>query len=49
MGTNKLPIVEVRVGPAVNQDMTAKSIQEYLKYKGYEGGQVIKSDVPYRG
>ncbi len=49
LGTNKLPIIEVRVGPAVNQDMTAKSIKEYLNHKGYEEVKVIKSDVPYRG
>ena len=49
LGTNKLPIIEVRVGPAVNQAMTAKSIKEYLTHKGYEGVSVIKSDVPYRG
>jgi hypothetical protein len=49
LGTNKLPITEVRVGPAVNQDMTAKSIKEYLTCKGYKRVRVIKSDVPYRG
>lgn len=49
LGTNQLPIIEVRVGPAVNQDMTAKSIEEYLSHMGYEGVKVIKSDVPYRG
>ncbi|WP_287831619.1 DUF2971 domain-containing protein [Idiomarina sp.] len=49
LGTDKLPIIEVRVGPAVNQDMTARSIAEYLACKGYSGVEVIKSDVPYRG
>lgn len=49
VGTDKLPIIEVRVGPAVNQSMTAKSIEEYLICKGYDNINVIKSDVPYRG
>lgn len=49
VGTDKLPIIEVRVGPAVNQSMTAKSIEEYLICKGYDNVNVIKSDVPYRG
>jgi hypothetical protein len=49
LGTDKLPISEVRVGPTVNQEMTARSIEEYLIRKGYEGVKVIKSNVPYRG
>lgn len=49
LGTDKLPITEVRIGPTSNQDMTAKSIEEYLIYKGYDSIKVIKSDVPYRG
>lgn len=49
LGTDKLPITEVRIGPTANQDMTAKSIEEYLKYKGYDSIKVIKSNVPYRG
>lgn len=39
IGTDKLPIIEVRIGPAINQDMTARSIEEYLVCKGYRGGQ----------
>lgn len=49
LGTDKLPIIEVRVGPAVNQSITAKSIEEYLICKGYDSVKVIKSNVPYRG
>jgi len=48
-GTDKLPIIEVRVGPTSNQAMTTKSIEEYLSYKGYKNIQIIKSNVPYRG
>lgn len=49
LGTDKLPITEIRIGPTSNQDMTAKSIEEYLTYKGYGRIKVIKSNVPYRG
>jgi hypothetical protein len=49
LGTNKLPITEVRIGPTVNQEMTARSIEMYLINKGYGGVKVIKSNVPYRG
>jgi hypothetical protein len=49
LGTNKLPIIEIRIGPTINQDMTAKSIEEYLIHKGYDRIKVIKSNVPYRG
>ena len=49
VGTDKLPIIEIRIGPTGNQDMMAKSIEEYLVYKWYKGINVIKSNVPYRG
>lgn len=48
-GTELLPILEVRVGPAANQELTAKSIEEYLSQKGYMSVKVIQSNVPYRG
>lgn len=49
LGTDKLPIKEIRIGPASNHDMTAKSIEAYLTDKGYRDVKVIKSNVPYRG
>lgn len=49
VGTELLPILEVRVGPTVNQELTAKSIKEYLARKGYASVKVIQSNVPYRG
>lgn len=44
-----LPIVEVKVGPAVNQDVLVLSIDTYLKNKGYKDILVTKSEIPYRG
>ncbi len=44
-----LPIVEVKVGPAVNQDVLVLSIDTYLKNKGYKDVLVTKSEIPYRG
>ncbi len=49
IGTDKLPIKEVRVGPRSDQYITIKSIEQYLNNKGYTDVKVIKSDVPYRG
>ena len=49
LGEELLPISEIRVGPAINQDMTVRSIQEYMENKGYASVSVIKSNVPYRG
>jgi hypothetical protein len=46
---NNLPIKEIRVGPAANQDLTISSIKEYLNNKGYSGVNVIKSKIPFRG
>lgn len=49
IGTDKLPITEVRIGPKNNQDITARSIKEYLRNKEYSNVKVVKSNVPYRG
>jgi Protein of unknown function (DUF2971) len=45
----RLPIQEVRVGPAANQDALIQSIEVFLANKGYGSVLVRKSDVPFRG
>ncbi len=44
-----LPIKSIHVGPTSNQEMTIKSIEEYLLSKGYNKVKVMNSKVPYRG
>ena len=45
----RLPIREVRVGPTANQEVTLRSVSEYLHNKGYDSVRICKSEVPYRG
>lgn len=44
-----LPIKEVQVGPLSNQQVTIRSIEEYLANKGFTHAKVHKSSIPYRG
>lgn len=39
----------VLVGPTNDMKRTVKSIDRYLKHKGFNDVQIIKSEVPYRG
>lgn len=48
-GQEQLPIVEIRLGPAANQEITMRSVTEYLRSRGYDKVQVTRSQVPYRG
>ncbi|TXC79088.1 DUF2971 domain-containing protein [Paraburkholderia azotifigens] len=45
----RLPIEEVRVGPAANRDALIRSIEVFLTDKGYKNVLVKRSDVPFRG
>lgn len=45
----QLPLCEVRVGPVADQALMIRSIQSYLKRKGYPSVEVIPSAIPYRG
>jgi len=47
MGANPLPIKSIRVGPGTDQQLTARSLEEFLKAKGY-GIKVQLSEVPFR-
>lgn len=47
--TESLPIKEIVVGPTTNQEITARSIEEYLGNQGYGDVVVSRSRVPYRG
>ncbi|MBU1549480.1 MAG: DUF2971 domain-containing protein [Alphaproteobacteria bacterium] len=42
-----LPLVSVRVGPGTDQELTARSIKEFLRARGYQA-EVNVSDVPFR-
>ncbi|WP_340583973.1 DUF2971 domain-containing protein [Brucella pseudintermedia] len=42
-----LPIVAVRVGPGIDQDLTARSVDNFLRANGYEL-EINVSDVPFR-
>lgn len=44
-----LPIIKIHVGPTANQEIMIKSIEEYIKARGYTNVKVVKSKVPYRG
>ncbi len=46
--SEKLPLLQVLVGPGRDPDLTSKSIRLYLKSKGYEDTEVILSKVPFR-
>jgi len=45
----RLPITGVRVGPSMNRELNAESIQMMLEHAGYSGIKVDQSSTPYRG
>jgi hypothetical protein len=49
MGSDLLPVREIRVGPTVNQQVTRRSIEEFLRHTGYGHVPVLESDIPFRG
>lgn len=44
-----LPLKEIRVGPTATQQMTLRSIEEFLAHAGYGHVPVLKSGIPFRG
>ena len=49
IGDDRLPIKEIHIGPAANQEITKRSIEGYLLSKGYDQVKILKSEIPYRG
>lgn len=49
IGTNKtkLPIRSIRVGPGTDQELTARSVETFMKAHGYDV-EVTLSEVPFR-
>jgi len=45
---NKLPISKIIVGPTPHPELSVISVDSLLKSKGYQGVEVIKSEIPYR-
>lgn len=43
-----LPIVEIKIGPGIHQDITKANVEELLRSKGYPGVRVACSSVPFR-
>lgn len=48
-GSRRLPILEVRVGPTADQEVTMHSVKAFLRNSGYEDVRVCRSEVPFRG
>jgi hypothetical protein len=44
----KLPIKFITVGPGSDVELTRKSVERYLRAKGYKNAEVRSSKVPYR-
>lgn len=44
-----LPITKIIVGPTVNQDVTTRSVKNFIKDIGYSADIVKLSEIPYRG
>lgn len=49
VGSDLLPVREIRVGPTVNQQVTRRSIEEFLRHTGYGHVPVLESRIPFRG
>jgi hypothetical protein len=49
MGTDLLPVREIRVGPTATQQVTRRSIEEFLLHTGYRNVPVLESQIPFRG
>lgn len=47
-GTRPLPIFSVMVGPSKNQNLTQRSVKDFLLEKGYTDAVVSMSESPYR-
>ncbi len=47
VGTPNLPLREIKLGPMNNSDRTAKSLREFLVFRGFENVLVSKSTLPY--
>jgi hypothetical protein len=45
----RLPIVEVKLGPTAFDSLTAKSVEIFLRDRGYSDVPVTRSGLPYRG
>lgn len=48
-GQLQLPLKEIRVGPTATQQVTLRSIEEFLKHTGYGHVPVLESAIPFRG
>lgn len=44
-----LPIKEIRVGPTATQQVTMRSIEQFLSHTGYGHVSVLESQIPFRG